>query len=68
MIQVKKGIPTNGQKLIFGGQLLEDGGTLSGYNIQDGATIGTCTCYRCVCIPLTAALVFVPSIIVQGRM
>ena len=39
MIQEKKGIPTDELKLVFAGQLLEDGRTLSDYNIQDGAAL-----------------------------
>ena len=39
MIQEKKGFPSDELKLIFAGQLLEDGRTLSDYNIQDGATL-----------------------------
>ena len=39
MIQEKRVIPTDELKLIFAGQLLEDGRTLSDYNIQDGATL-----------------------------
>ena len=39
MIQEKKGIPTDELKLIFADQLLEDGRTLSDYNIQDGAAL-----------------------------
>ena len=39
MIQEKKGIPPDELKLVFAGQLLEDGRTLSDYNIQDGASL-----------------------------
>ena len=39
MIQEKKGIPTDELKLIFADQSLEDGCTLSVYNIQDGALL-----------------------------
>ena len=40
MIQEMKGFPADGLKLIFADQLLQDGYTLSDYNIQDGSTIG----------------------------
>ena len=39
MIQEKKGIAADGAKLVFGSRHLEDGRTLSGYSIQDGATL-----------------------------
>lgn len=39
MIQEKKGIPSDELKLVFAGQLLEDGRTLSDYNIQNGASL-----------------------------
>ena len=39
MIQGKLGVSTKELKLVFANQLLEDGRTLSDYNIQDGATV-----------------------------
>ena len=39
MIQEKKGIAADRAKLVFGSRYLEDGHTLSDYNIQDGATL-----------------------------
>ena len=39
MIQEKKGVPSDELKLGFADQLLEDGHTLSDYNIQDGSVI-----------------------------
>ena len=58
MIQEKTEIPTGRLKLVFADQLLENGRTLSDYNIQDGSTLtlGRMMYHYCFTI-----LVFVPS-------